>query len=219
MSRIIKMVDEIKEYYNLNDTLLASDLGIMQQTIRGWRDGRQPTTPNYNKVKKMYEEMKQEAVDESIVQRFEALEEKVEKKPYEVEYPEDIEERYFIDETGAIDYVFIYAKERQKEVFKRGLAFERRAEVEQYDKERILLFKLHKWAEEHNGEWEHDLGSSSCRFFIVLRFSVLDEKGFVLSVEENGYYDPFSKLPYFKTEEIAEQFIKECGDEIKEVLC
>ena len=81
MSRIIKMVDEIKEYYNLNDTLLASDLGIMQQTIRGWRDGRQPTTPNYNKVKKMYEEMKQEAVDNSIVQRFEALEEKVENKP------------------------------------------------------------------------------------------------------------------------------------------
>lgn len=102
MSRIIKMVDEIKEYYNLNDTLLASDLGIMQQTIRGWRDGRQPTTPNYNKVKKMYEEMKQEAVDESIVQRFEALEEKVENKPYEVEMPEDIENYYYVDEIGEI---------------------------------------------------------------------------------------------------------------------
>ena len=67
MSRIIKLVDEINEYYNLNDTLLASDLGITQQTIRGWRDGRQPTTPNYNKVKAMYDEMKQEAIDESIV--------------------------------------------------------------------------------------------------------------------------------------------------------
>ena len=27
------------------------------------------------------------------------------------------------------------------------------------------------------------------------------------------------KLPYFKSEEIAELFIKEFGDEIKEVLC
>ena len=52
MSRIIKMVDEIKEYYNLNDTLLASDLGIMQQTIKGWREGRKPSLLNYNKVKK-----------------------------------------------------------------------------------------------------------------------------------------------------------------------
>ena len=219
MSRIIKMVDEIKEYYNLNDTLLASDLGIMQQTIRGWRDGRQPTTPNYNKVKKMYEEMKQEAVDESIVQRFEALEEKVEKKPYKVEVPENIGDYYTLDDWGEFydfeGFTIEYAEHR----YRSGLAFKTVEEAKKYYKERILLFKLHKWAEEHNGEWEHDLGSSSCRFFIVLRFSVLDEKGFVLSVEENGYYDPFSKLPYFKSEEIAEQFIDEFGEEIKEVLC
>ena len=215
MSRIIKMVDEIKEYYNLNDTLLASDLGIMQQTIRGWRDGRQPTKPNYNKVKKMYEEMKQEAVDNSIVQRFEALEEKVEKKPYEVEYPEDIEEHYFIDETGAIDYVFIYAKERQKEVFKRGLAFERRAEVEQYDKERILLFKLHKWAEEHNGGWIPNWKDFKEEKYTI----VYDHDCEKFYVYLNFYYGDLSKLPLLKTEEIAEQFIEEFGEEIKEVLC
>ena len=214
MSRIIKMVDEIKEYYNLNDTLLASDLGIMQQTIRGWRDGRQPTKPNYNKVKKMYEEMKQEAVDNSIVQRFEALEEKVEKKPYEVEYPEDIEEHYFIDETGAIDYVFIYAKERQKEVFKRGLAFERRAEVEQYDKERILLFKLHKWAEEHNGGWYPDWNNGDDKFSIYYFHNTES-----FSVCSDWNCNSFSELPYFKSEELAREFIEEFGDEIKEVLC
>lgn len=212
MSRIIKMVDEIKEYYNLNDTLLASDLGIMQQTIRGWRDGRQPTKPNYNKVKKMYEEMKQEAVDNSIVQRFEALEEKVEKKPYEVEYPEDIEEHYFIDETGAIDYVFIYAKKRQKEVFKRGLAFERRTEVEQYDKERILLFKMHKWAEEHNGGWKPDWEDDEIKYYITDEYDRF-------KINYTVCYRMFIKPPYFKSEEIAEQFIEEFGDEIKEVLC
>lgn len=31
-------------------------------------------------------------------------------------------------------------------------------------------------------------------------------------------YRTFTKLPYFKTEEIAEQFINEFGEEIKEVL-
>lgn len=215
MSRIIKMVDEIKEYYNLNDTLLASDLGIMQQTIRGWRDGRQPTTPNYNKVKKMYEEMKQEAVDESIVQRFEALEEKVEKKPYEVEVPDDIENYYIIDETGALDYVFIYAKQNQKEVYQRGLAFERRAGAEQYDKERILLFKLHKWAEEHNGGWKPDW-----KDFDEYKFSVtfdFDEHEFL--IKDSWYESVFSKLPYFISKATAKRFIEEFGDEIKEVLC
>lgn len=215
MSRIIKMVDEIKEYYNLNDTLLASDLGIMQQTIRGWRDGRQPTTPNYNKVKKMYEEMKQEAVDNSIVQRFEALEEKVEKKPYEVEVPDDIENYYIIDETGALDYVFIYAKQNQKEVYQRGLAFERRAEAEQYDKERILLFKMHKWAEEHNGGW-----TPNWKDFKEEKYTIVyDHDCEKFYVYLNFYYGDLSKLPLLKTEEIAEQFIEEFGEEIKEVLC
>lgn len=215
MSRIIKMVDEIKEYYNLNDTLLASDLGIMQQTIKGWRDGRQPTSPNYNKVKKMYEEMKQEAVDESIVQRFEALEEKVEKKPYEVEEPDDIENYYIIDETGALDYVFIYAKQNQKEVYQRGLAFERRVEAEQYDKERILLFKLHKWTEEHNEGWTPNWeDGDEIKYFIIY-----DNRYKTLKVDYYSRIKPFSKLPYFKSQEIAEQFIEEFGDEIKEVLC
>ena len=214
MSRIIKMVDEIKEYYNLNDTLLASDLGIMQQTIRGWRDGRQPSLLNYNKVKKMYEEMKQEAVDNSIVQRFEALEEKVEKKPYEVEVPDDIENYYIIDETGALDYVFIYAKQNQKEVYQRGLAFERRGEAEQYDKERILLFKLHKWAEEQNGNWYPYWEQSDDKFYICYFYNT---ESFCVGSDWNC--NTFNKLPYFKSEEIAKQFIEEFGDEIKEVLC
>lgn len=217
MSRIIKMVDEIKEYYNLNDTLLASDLGIMQQTIRGWRDGRQPSLLNYNKVKKMYEEMKQEAVDNSIVQRFEALEEKVEKKPYEVEFPknlEDLEDLYYVDEVGAIDYVFIYTEDRQKDVYQRGLAFETIEQAEQYDKERILLFKLHKWAEEHNEGW-----TPNWRDFDEYKYSVLcDCDEYKLFIKESWYENAFSKLPYFKSEEIAEQFIEEFEKEIKEVL-
>ena len=203
MSRIIKMVDEIKEYYNLNDTLLASDLGIMQQTIRGWRDGRQPTKSNYNKVKKMYEEMKQEAVDNSIVQRFEALEEKVEKKPYRVEMPGDIGDYYNPDEYGTVDHLEGYSTSFVENCYIRGLTFKTVEEAEQYDKERILLFKLHKWAEEHNGGWT------------VMYHNECEE----FEIYENYHYREFLKLPYFKTEAIAEQFIEEFGEEIKEVLC
>lgn len=215
MGRIIKLVDEIKEYYNLNDTLLASDLGITQQTIRGWRDGRQPTTPNYNKVKAMYDKMKQEAIDESIVQRFEALEEKVEKQPYRVDYPKNLEDLYYADVDGAVDLVGIHFGETQREIYKRGVTFKTVEEAEKYDKERILLFKLHKWAEEHNGGW-----TPNWKDFKEEKYTIVyDHDCEKFYVYLNFYYGDLSKLPLFKTEEIAEQFIKEFGDEIKEVLC
>ena len=216
MSRIIKMVDEIKEYYNLNDTLLASDLGIMQQTIRGWRDGRQPTTPNYNKVKKMYEEMKQEAVDESIVQRFEALEEKVEKKPYEVEVPEDIENYYYVDEIGEIYKVGSrISSVAYKEIYERGLAFKTVEEAKQYDEERKLLKKSKDWAKEYNGGWTPNWNDYKEEKWTAMYHNECEE----FEVYENYRYREFLKLPYFESEEIAELFIKEFGDEIKEVLC
>lgn len=215
MSRIIKMVDEIKEYYNLNDTLLASDLGIMQQTIKGWREGRKPNLDNYNKVKKMYEEMKQEAVDESIVQRFEALEEKVEEKSYEVEVPTDIE--YYLTNTplGREVLLMNYLEENRGDIYIRGLAFENRKELEQYDRERILLFKLHKWAEEQNEGWTPNWKDFNEEKYIIV-YDYDCEKFYVYS---NFYYADISKLPLFKTSEIAEQFIEEFGEEIKEVLC
>lgn len=214
MSRIIKMVDEIKEYYNLNDTLLASDLGIMQQTIRGWRDGRQPTTPNYNKVKKMYEEMKQEAIDNSIVQRFEALEEKVEKKSYEVKVLEDIEDYYTLDGYGKVYSLKGFSMNYTRCQYERGLAFKTREQAEQFKKEQILLFKLHKWAEEHNGGW-----TPNWKDFDEYKYSVAcDCDEYKLFIKETWYENAFSKLPYFISEGTAEQFIKEFEYEIKEVL-
>ena len=215
MSRIIKLVDEINEYYNLNDTLLASDLGITQQTIRGWREGRQPTTPNYNKVKKMYEEMKQEAVDESIVQRFEALEEKVEKKPYEVKVPEDIETYYTIDIMGRLQKLGHYNSEMHEHIYKSGEAFEFSLGATLYYKERILLKRMEDWAEEHNGGWTpnwEDLEEEKWA-------AMYDNKYKIFEIYENHRYLELLKLPYFKSEEIAEQFIEEFGDKIKEVLC
>lgn len=215
MSRIIKLVDEINEYYNLNDTLLASDLGITQQTIRGWREGRQPTTPNYNKVKAMYDEMKQEAIDESIVQRFEALEEKAEKKPYEVEVPEDVDDYVYINNVGNIYNLNTFTIVEYKKIYKRGLTFKSEEEAEEFDKERILLFKMHKWAEEHNGGWRPNWKDLEEEKWAAM----YDNKYKIFEIYENRRYLELLKLPYFKSEAIAEQFIEEFGDEIIEVLC
>ena len=143
------------------------------------------------------------------------LEEKIEKKPYEVEVPEDIGNYYTVNRVGCIQKLNNESKFILENMYRRGLIFKTREEAEQFDKERILLFKLHQWAEEHNEGWTPDLNDYN------------EKKYFV---EYNSYYEPlgynycrtlnfFSKLPYFKSEEIVRQFIDEFGDEIKEVLC
>lgn len=137
------------------------------------------------------------------------------KKPYEVEVLDDLEDYYYIDEAGAVDLVGIYRKYEQKEIYIRGLAFETVEEAEQNDKERILLFKLHKWAEEHNGGWKPDWKDDDEEKYTV-RYDYEDNR-FVIFYSHS--YKEFSKLPCFISRDFAEQFIEEFGDEIKEVFC
>ena len=167
------------------------------------------------------EELQQEVkrLEEQIKDLKVKLEEKAEEErwlpyvPYEVEVPEDIDEYYYVSITGIINKLCMYDEFDQIEIYKRGLAFKTEEEVEQFDKERILLFKLHKWAEEHNEGWTPN-------------WNDLDEGKWAVRYEGDIFYkylvysyQHLLKLPYFKSEEIAKQFIDEFGDEIVEVLC
>ena len=166
------------------------------------------------------EELEQEVkrLEEQITNlRIKILERKADKKPYEVEVPEDIEDYYYVDELGRIYLVrglLDFDEHEYELLYKRGLAFKTKEEAEQFDKERILLFKLHKWEEEHNGGWTPNWKGSDDKFSI---YYFCNSKSF--SVCSDWNCNSFSRLPYFKSEEIAEQFIKEFGEEIKEVFC
>ena len=162
------------------------------------------------------EELQQqiEQLEQQIKDLKVKLEEKAEKKPYEVEVPDDIEDYYYVEINGGINLVGIYSEETQKEIYKRGLAFKTRAEAERYDKERILINKLNDWDKEHNGGWKLNWEDENEKYYISYR--VQDK---ILGIFLTRYYSDFRKLPYFKSEEIAEQFVEEFGDEIKEVLC
>ena len=146
--------------------------------------------------------------------RIKILESKADKKPYKVRMPDDIRNYYYADEIGEIYVVGnITSIDAYKEIYQRGITFETEREVKQYERERILLFKLHKWAEERNGGWTPN-------------WNDLDEGKWAVRYEGDIFYkylvysyQYFLKLPYFKSEEIAKQFIEEFGDEIKEVLC
>lgn len=136
------------------------------------------------------------------------------KAPYEVKVPEDIEDYYILDGYGKVYSLEGFSTNYTRCQYERGLAFKTIEEAEKYDKERILLFKLHKWAEEHNGGWIPNWKGSDDKFSI---YYICNSKSF--SVCNDWDCNSFSRLPYFKSKELAQQFIEEFGEEIKKVLC
>lgn len=157
------------------------------------------------------EKLKQEIIE----LRFNRLESKGGPIPYQVKIPADLENYYTIDIDGSIDGLYRYTNEIRVLFYLRGLAFKTKTEAERYLKKSMLLFKLNKWAEEHNGGWKPNLHDEyEKKYFII--YHVQDK---IFEIFHTWYYNYFIKLPYFKSVEIAEQFIKEFGEEIKEVLC
>ena len=161
-------------------------------------------------------EQKVKRLEEQLTEvRIELLERKADKKPYEVKVPEDIGDYVFVTESGNIKKMHFSPRTWTEEVYRSGLLFKTEEEAEKYDKERILLFKLHKWAEEHNGGWTPNWkDGDEIKYFIIY-----DNRYETLKVDNYATIKEFCKLPYFETEEIAEQFIEEFGEEIIEVFC
>lgn len=161
-------------------------------------------------------EQKVKRLEEQLTEvRIELLERKAEKKSYEVEVPEDVGDNYFIGEYGNIYSLEGCNMNLARIQYRLGLAFKTEEEAEQHLKESILLFKLRKWAEEHNGGWTPNWDDfEEKQYHVVYDY---EDKQFYVRYEH--YSETFTKLPYLKSYNLAEQFIEEFGDEIKEVLC
>ena len=164
------------------------------------------------------EELEQEVkrLEEQITNlRIKILESKVEKKPYEVEVPEDIGNYYFVSELGVITLLKdVFFSAGYEKVYQRGLAFKTREEAEQFDKERILINKFKDWTKKYNEGWTPNWKDLNGEKTSV----IYDNEYKKLKSVKNYRYQEIIKLPYFKSEEIARQFIEEFGEEIIEVL-
>ena len=161
-------------------------------------------------------EQKVKRLEEQLTEvRIKLLESKADKKPYEVKVPEDIGNYYYVSESGDIDLVEdVFHDIDYEGLYLRGLAFKTKEEAEQFDKERILLFKLHKWAEEHNEGWKPNWNDfKEKQYYVIYDY---EDKQFYVRYEH--YSETFTKLPYFKSYNLALQFIDEFGEKIKEVL-
>ena len=170
------------------------------------------TNEEFEQEIKRLEEKIEDQINSLIIKFLESEENK---KLYEVKVPEDIESYYYVDELGDINLVGDTFHETDYEgVYLRGLAFKTREEAEQFDKERTLINRAKDWAKKYNEGWTPNWNESGSKYSIEYDNSLE-------CLEFDSYYvlNLFSKLPYFKTEEIAEQFIEEFGEDIKEVLC
>lgn len=161
-------------------------------------------------LKREIEQLKQVITE----MRINWLESRGEPIPYQVKIPSDLENYYTIDIDGSIEGLYGYTNEIRVLFYQRGLAFKTKTEAEQHFKKSMLLFKMHKWAEEYNEDWTPNWEDIKEEKWSVM----YDDKNKELETYVNYKKQDFLKLPYFKSEGIAEQFIKEFGEEIKEVL-
>ena len=214
-----EMIEVIKEHYNLNDTLLAINLNVSNQTVKAWKEGKKPRKDSYLELTELYEGICGEIHNERIEETTEEVVE--EKKPYKISYPKDGTEVYFIsDLTGKTEikeYNVFYNGD--KKLYDIGLYFDTKEEAEQFKREQTLIKKIKCWAKEQQGDWEWESGLLKYSCCIILRNNPRNEKGVSLDVAGNDYFNPCSKLPYFKSREIAQVCIDEFGDEILEVFC
>ena len=214
MKKIItvpEMIEAIKEHYNLNDTLLAVNLKVTNQTVKAWKEGKKPRKDSYLVLTELYNGINSEEQTE------EAQEVTEENKPYEISYPKDGEQVYYINPyLGLIqNWTFSIHDEDSKRLYELGLLFDTKEEAEQFIKEQTLIKKIKCYAKEQQGDWEPDWINESQYKFTVDYSGLFEE----LCVRDSTVAIRFNSLPYFKSEEIALACIDEFGDEILEVFC
>lgn len=212
METVAEMIRVVKEHYNLNDTLLAVELGVKSTgNITQWRKGEtKPNKDRYIKLKALYEKvmkLKEDQTEETQVNV---------KERYELKYPENGTLLFYNDiTTGAIREI-LYDADKMDIVnaYSFGMLYKTREEAIQKRLEFLLLKRINSWVEEYQGDWKPDWKDDcKCKYFITYN-AVFED----IEVSLCFCLPPFSKLPYFKSEGIAEQFIEEFGEQIKEVL-
>ena len=155
-----------------------------------------------------------------LLDRLDKLENEISLPPspfyyYQVDLPDDGERLYFIGnvQSTILSKIFDISNMNDAKRFENGLFFETKEEAEQYLKECKLIFKLKQWAKLKNDGWKpYWSNNEQEKYFIGVR-------GGVLLTDYTWCYNRFFKLPFFKTEEIAQECIDIFGDEIKEVIC
>lgn len=136
---------------------------------------------------------------------------------FQMELPEDGTVFYCVygDRSSIFSLKFNKNDADDVALYLNNMLVKTKEEAEQRLKEQRLLFKIKKWAEIKNDGWAPDWEDDGEKKRYVY-YNYGEER---LKVTWGYNSTNFIKLPYFKTEEIAQECIDLFGEEIKEVLC
>ena len=158
---------------------------------------------------------KVEDLRQELLKKLKSIDEKNDR--FQVALPKEYDTFYYIDDLdNEINLLYFEPfDENDRKRFLTGRLFETEEEAEQRLRESELPFRMRKWAEIHNEGWKPDWADMrQSKYFVICDMYA---NNFI--IHNAGVFKYMTNdLPYFKTNEIARQFIKEFGKEIKEVL-
>ena len=155
-----------------------------------------------NKEQKMQELTERIEKSQAEIDELKQELEKLQKKPYEISYPEDDTEIYYIDDyTGKLkEKMFDICNDYDKHLYEIGLLFYTKEEAEQFKRERALIKKIKCWAKEQQGDWKPNWKDGGENKYYIFYNNGTES----LMSGELQSLTIFTKLPYFKSKEIAE---------------
>lgn len=141
--------------------------------------------------------------------------EKLQKKPYKISYPKHNKIVFYIDDYlgGFKERTFDITDSCDKRLYDMGLYFDTLDEAEQFKREQTLIKKIKCWAKEQQGDWQPNWNDGNeTKHHISF-------KNNRLSIWHWYTNKLLTKLPCFKSQEIAQACMDEFGEEIIEVFC
>lgn len=170
-----------------------------------------------NKEQKIQELTKRIENSQTEIDELKKELEELQNKSYEISYPKHGTKVYYIsDLNGGIKIRgYDVFDNGDKNLYGTGLYFDTLEEAEQFKREQTLIKKIKCWAKEQQGDWQPDWNDRNQRKYYI-KIECFNKKVFC---DWYWLHDKLSKLPYFKSEEIARACIDEFGDEIVEVFC
>ena len=184
----------------------------------------QSLVKSFEEIKKKSEDLRKKIEKEQRIQELsneiDKLKQELEElqdKSYEISYPDNGTEVYFInDYYGDIAEREYDAFDKDyKHLYDTGLYFDTEEEAEQFKREQTLIKKIKCWTKEQQGDWKPDWSENTLKYDIYCHYGIEKE----LKISDVYYINDIKKLPYFKSKEIAQACINEFGDEILEVFC
>lgn len=146
-------------------------------------------------------------------EKFKALEKN--KEEFELTYPANNSTVYYVDSCeNNVDCTAYYESDNHDiNKFETGFYFKTKAEAERSRKERSLLVKLRQFAEMKNDGWKPNWEDDEYKFYLWY-----DSQYNELEAGNTRFSNRFNGLPYFRSDEIAQECIDLFGDEIIEVF-